>query len=67
MESPLDVATTGEIRRQLAAAKAALTHLETLLAPLTTDETRDASPSGSPVPGQRSAEPGGDPEGGGLW
>lgn len=33
MESPLDVDTTGEIRRHLATAQAALAHLEALLAP----------------------------------
>jgi len=34
MESSLGVGTTGEIRRQLAAAQAALTQLEALLAPI---------------------------------
>jgi hypothetical protein len=38
MESYLDVATTAEIRRQLAAAQAALTQLEALLAPMSAEE-----------------------------
>lgn len=39
MEPPLDVAATTEIRRQLAAAKAALTQLEALLAPMPAEDT----------------------------
>jgi hypothetical protein len=39
MEPTLDVAATSEIRRQLAAAKAALTQLEVLLAPMPDEDT----------------------------
>lgn len=39
MEPTLDGAATSEIRRQLAAAKATLTQLETLLAPLPDEDT----------------------------
>lgn len=39
MEPTLDVAATSEIRRQLAAAKAALTQLEALLAPMPDEDT----------------------------
>lgn len=46
MESSLDIANTSEIRRQLAAAKAALTQLEALLAPMPDDEAVPASRSG---------------------
>lgn len=46
MQSPLDVGTTGEIRRQLAAAQAALGQLEALLAPMPTDHQRPAKPKG---------------------
>lgn len=42
MEPSLDIANTSEIRRQLAAAKAALTQLEALLAPMH-DEDPDAA------------------------
>ena len=46
MESSLDVATTGEIRRQLVAAQAALTQLEALLAPMPADDAPAAWPKG---------------------
>lgn len=46
MEPSLDIANTGEIRRQLAAAKAALTQLEALLAPMPDDEAVPVSRSG---------------------
>ena len=42
MEPSLDIANTSEIRRQLAAAKAALTQLEALLV-LMPDEDSDAA------------------------
>lgn len=38
MESCLDVANAGEIRRRLAAARAALTQLEALLAPMPAED-----------------------------
>lgn len=44
MESPLDVGTTGEIRRQLAAAQAALSQLAALLAPMPADDSRADKP-----------------------
>jgi len=43
MEPSLDIANTSEIRRQLAAAKAALTQLEALLAPMPAEDP-DAAP-----------------------
>lgn len=46
MESPFDVGTTGEIRRQLAAAQAALTQLEALLAPMSADDAHNSRPKG---------------------
>jgi hypothetical protein len=46
MQSPLVVDTTGEIRRQLAAAQAALSQLEALLSPMPTDNQRPARPKG---------------------
>ena len=48
MESSLDAANTGEIRRQLAAAQAALTQLEALLAPMPAEEAPGAQPTGRP-------------------
>ena len=45
MEPSLDVANTSEIRRQLAAAKAALTQLEALLAPRPAEDSPAAGPS----------------------
>jgi hypothetical protein len=46
MESSLDAATTGEIRRQLAAAQAALTQLEALFAPIPAENAPAAPPKG---------------------
>jgi hypothetical protein len=46
MESSLDIAYTGEIRRQLAAAQAALTQLEGLLAPIPAEDATAARPGG---------------------
>lgn len=46
MEPSLDVAATSEIRRQLAAAKAALTQLEALLTPMPAEDTPAAQPPG---------------------
>jgi hypothetical protein len=40
MESPLDGGTTGEIRRQLAAAQAGLSELEAILAPIPAADAR---------------------------
>lgn len=45
MEPSLDVANTSEIRRQLTAAKAALTQVEALLAPMPADDTPAAPPA----------------------
>ncbi|MGY2872858.1 hypothetical protein ACVW00_000048 [Marmoricola sp. URHA0025 HA25] len=45
MEPSLDVANTSEIRRQLAAAKGALTQLEALLAPMPADDDAAAPPA----------------------
>jgi hypothetical protein len=52
MEPSLDVANTREIRRQLAAAKAALTRLEALLAPMRPDDAPGA-PSAARLGGER--------------
>jgi hypothetical protein len=46
MEPSLDIANTSEIRRQLAAAKAALTQLEALLAPMPDEDSVAAPRSG---------------------
>lgn len=46
MESPLDVDTTGEIRRHLATAQAALAQLEALLAPTPADNPTDDTTAG---------------------
>ena len=43
MDSPLDVGASGEIRRQLAAAQAALIQLEALLAPMPADDANHAA------------------------
>lgn len=48
MEPSLDIANTGEIRRQLAAAQAALTQLEALLAPMPAEDAPGARPAGRP-------------------
>jgi hypothetical protein len=46
MEPSLDIANTSEIRRQLAAAKAALTRLEILLAPMPDEDSNVGARSG---------------------
>ena len=46
MEPSLDFANTSEIRRQLAAAKAALTQLEALLAPMPDEDPVAATRNG---------------------
>lgn len=45
MEPSLDAAHTSEIRRQLAAAKAALTQLEALLAPMPAEDVPAVPPA----------------------
>jgi hypothetical protein len=45
MEPSLDVANASEIRGQLAAAKAALTQLEALLAPMPAEDAPAAQPA----------------------